>query len=84
MSDTGLASGCASTTAVAETYSRIGIINPYGGVWTWETFANEDEARAHLKRFWGENEAKVEGFTFERVHVRVARCPDNPKGTESK
>lgn len=60
----------------AETYQGFGIINPYGGVWSYETFSTPDEAWRFLKAWWRDDEAKFAGFTVERVHVLVSRVSE--------
>lgn len=62
-----------------------GILNPYGDLWTWKTFASEDEARAHIRNFWRGtgHEAGVDRFTVIPVRVTVSDARPTPSAQES-
>lgn len=57
--------------------TRFGILNPWGDVWTSETFTSEDRARKHIEDFWrGINDAgdlTMFKIVPVRVHVTVRR-----------
>jgi hypothetical protein len=51
-----------------------GILNPYGRLWTHNTFPSEDAARRHVEAFWRGNPNAgdyVRGLKPVRVNVRV-------------
>lgn len=51
-----------------------GILNPYGDLWTYETFATPEAAREHVADFWSEMktiETDISRFRIVRVNVRV-------------
>jgi len=49
-----------------------GIVNPYGGIWTHEIFATEDDARRHLEEFGKSMKPwNPKGFRFVRVKLTV-------------
>lgn len=62
----------AKTTAY-ECDTRWGIINPFGGVWTPETFPTEKDAWDHLRRFWEPNAKDLDTFSVEQVRITVER-----------
>jgi hypothetical protein len=53
------------------TADRIGILNPYGGIWTDTTFRTEAEAMAYVECFWRGNENAPNLSKFKPVKVRV-------------
>ena len=51
---------------------QFGIVNPYGQIWTTDTFDSPEAAQAHLNAFWrGTKEAGIERFAIVPVRVRV-------------
>jgi hypothetical protein len=50
-----------------------GILNPYGELWTHDTFQSEDAARRDVEAFWrgNPNAGDLSGFKPVRVNVRV-------------
>jgi hypothetical protein len=48
-----------------------GILNPYGDVWTYDTFQTERAARDHLMAFWRNFTAPPDTSEFKIVRVRV-------------
>lgn len=46
-----------------------GILNPYGDVWTTETFDTEEAARKHVRDFW---HSMPDGYRIVRARVRVS------------
>lgn len=60
-----------------ECTTRFGIINPYGGIWSPETFGTKDAAWEHLRTFWRgtKMENELDGFTVEHVKITVERTP---------
>ena len=55
---------------------RFGILNPWGDVWTPDTFDTEEAAREHLRDFWsqpgfGRKYQDVTRFKVVPVTVRV-------------
>lgn len=58
-----------------------GILNPYGDVWTHDTFHTKEEARAYLEAFWnqpGFAPQDLSRFKIVPVRVRVSASPDTP------
>lgn len=53
--------------------SAVGILNPWGELWTYKTFDHADEARAYVERYWREfpGKANVDTGKYEVVPVRV-------------
>lgn len=49
---------------------RYGILNPYGDVWSPETFNTMLAAREHVKRFWS-NQPDHDLSKYEIVPVKV-------------
>lgn len=62
-----------------------GILNPYGDLWTWQTFGSEEEARAHVRDFWRgmQGEANTDQFTIIPVKVTVSDARPTPSPQES-
>lgn len=60
---------------------RIGIVNPYGDIWTPDTFDNAEQARAYIAEFWRRQpDTDLSKFTTETVRVTVSRiAPRKPK-----
>jgi hypothetical protein len=53
-----------------------GILNPYGELWTHQTFPTERAARDYVDAFWRWPGApETSGFTTVRVNVRVSVAP---------
>lgn len=51
---------------------RWGILNPYGDLWTHETFESADQARRYVHRFWqGLNGAGGDLRRFRPIRVKV-------------
>lgn len=49
-----------------------GILNPYGDLWTWQTFETQDEAMEHVARVWRPlGGTAIQGFKPIRVNVHV-------------
>lgn len=65
----------------------LGILNPYGDLWTYETFDTEAEARAYIAAFWRgmPGEAGLERFTVIPVKITVsdARPTTRPGGSDA-
>lgn len=60
--------------------TAFGILNPWGDVWTYETFSTEAEARQHIKNFWtGIKSSTVDVSRFSVVEVRVTVSVIKPK-----
>jgi len=58
-----------------------GILNPWGDVWTYETFETEGEARAYIAAFWlhpgfGPQDLSKFKVVPVRVVVSVVREPE--------
>lgn len=52
---------------------RYGILNPFGDVWTPETFDTMDEARQHVASFWASKpDHDLSKYTIVPVRVTVA------------
>jgi hypothetical protein len=49
----------------------LGILNPYGDLWTYETFATETRARQYIADFWRGNPNAPALDKFKVVPVRV-------------
>lgn len=47
-----------------------GILNPYGDLWTWQTFDTPEDARRYVAEFW-RNNSKVDLASFQPVRVTV-------------
>lgn len=47
-----------------------GILNPYGDLWTWQSFDTEAEALEYIVRFWRGN-PKIDLRQFKPVRVKV-------------
>jgi hypothetical protein len=60
-----------------------GILNPYGDLWTYETFESEDAVKAYVKRFWSDFPPSSRGdltkFKPVRVRVTVSVLPEPKK-----
>lgn len=54
-----------------ECSNRYGILNPYGDVWSPETFDSMDAALKHLTKFWGPRD-DLSRFTVIPVRVIVS------------
>lgn len=53
---------------------RFGIVNPYGDLWSLETFDREDDAWAHLRDFYKNmGQSQPPDFKVERVSLLVAK-----------
>lgn len=59
---------------------RLGIINPYGDIWTSETFDTEQAARKYIADFWRglQGEADIDQFKVVPVVVRVSALEPTP------
>lgn len=52
---------------------RYGILNPYGDVWTPDTFNTMDAARQHVENFWrGQYDKDLSKFVVVPVKVVVS------------
>jgi hypothetical protein len=51
---------------------RWGILNPWGDVWTVETFDDADRARDHVRAFWAGQQQDLTKFSVVPVRVRVS------------
>lgn len=51
--------------------SRFGILNPYGDIWSPETFDTEAEAMAYVEQFWRDTKGVTDLSRFKPVRVRV-------------
>ena len=52
---------------------RFGILNPYGDIWSPETFSTEAEAKRHVENFWrGTKRTNLSAFKIIKVNVTVA------------
>lgn len=53
---------------------EFGILNPYGDIWTFQSFETPEEARQHLDGFWRGigSPQKAEGFRIVRVNVATS------------
>lgn len=57
----------------------LGILNPYGDIWTHETFRSEFAAKAYVRAFWATIQGHgvdVDKFTVVRVKVTVSAIAD--------
>lgn len=56
----------------------LGILNPYGDLWTYETFQTEELARAYIKAFWApiDHGPDLSKFTVIPVKVTVSAIAD--------
>jgi hypothetical protein len=54
----------------------IGIVSPYGQMWTWEAFENCDDAEKRLRDFWGK-QADEMAPQFKLCQVRVEVIPES-------
>lgn len=56
---------------------RFGVLNPWGDIWTSETFTSEAKARKHIEDFWRGIDDAGDLTRFKvvpvRVHVTVIR-----------
>ena len=61
----------------------IGILNPYGDIWTTSTFETEEEARKYIADFWRgiQGEADLERFKVIPVVVRVSALDSDSEPT---
>ncbi len=55
-----------------------GILNPYGNLWTWETFASESEARDYVRRFWLSMPGTTDLSKFKVIPVKVTVSDARP------
>lgn len=53
-------------------HKALGILNPYGDLWTPEFFSTEAQAREHLESFWAKTPEKNDGFKVVPVRVTVS------------
>ena len=62
-----------------------GILNPYGNIWTWETFHTEAAAQKHLSDFWKglEDRTDLGRFKIIRVKVTVSDGRAHPAGEKA-
>lgn len=52
---------------------RIGILNPYGQLWTDDTFTDHKAAARHLREFWAKNkDFDIRRYSYAPVVVTVA------------
>lgn len=51
--------------------TRFGILNPWGDVWSSETFTTEDAARAYINAFWRNVKDPGDLSRFRVVRVRT-------------
>ena len=60
-------------------YTRFGILNPYGRIWTSDTFLTREAARRHVDDFWRNfpdpKARDTSRFTIIPVKVTVAPLP---------
>jgi hypothetical protein len=55
---------------------RFGILNPYGDIWTSDTFRTEAAAQKHIKDFWQcFPDTDLTSFKVIRVRVHVTVAP---------
>lgn len=57
-----------------------GILNPYGTLWTHQTFLTEQDARDYVAQWWKgmESDGDLSRFRPVRVHVTVAPTEARP------
>lgn len=55
-----------------------GILNPYGDLWTYETFRTPAAAMAHVASFWRGINHDLGAYKAVRVEVRVTVLPEPP------
>lgn len=57
--------------------NRFGILNPWGQVWSVNTFDTSEEASRYLARFWGDQKNAVDlaKFKVSRVTVTITADP---------
>lgn len=56
----------------SSTLDRWGILNPWGDVWTVDTFNDADSAREYLRAFWSGQKQDLTTFRIVPVRVRVS------------
>lgn len=52
-----------------------GILNPYGDLWTWQTFDTPELAISYVERFWRDIKTAHELSRFKPVRVKVHVTP---------
>lgn len=57
-------------------YPRFGILNPYGQIWTHNTFDSEADAKGYLERFWEKTPDNLPGFKVIKVVVTITAAPE--------
>jgi hypothetical protein len=61
---------------------RFGIINPYGGIWTPNTFDTPEDAARYVSNYWKSDAEKIKGFKVVLVSVTVVAEEDGPPASE--
>ena len=59
-----------------------GILNPWGDVWTTNTFETEEAARAHVREFWARFPEQRDLTKFKPVRVKVHVSVATPTAQE--